>query len=26
VDDGNIFDLGGYLNELKYFTDCIKEK
>ena len=26
VDGGNIFDLGGYLNELKYFTDCIKAR
>ena len=22
---GNISDLGGYYNELKYFTDCVKE-
>ena len=22
---GNISDLGGYFNELKYFTDCLKE-
>ncbi len=22
---GNISDLGGYYNELKYFTDCLKE-
>ena len=21
---GNISDLGGYFNELKYFTDCLK--
>lgn len=22
--EGNISDLGGYLNQLKYFTDCLK--
>jgi len=22
---GNISDLGGYYNELVYFTDCVKE-
>ena len=24
VSGGNISDLGGYYNELKYFTDCLK--
>lgn len=25
VEGGNVSDLGGYFNEIKYFIDCIKE-